>query len=393
MSAKRKRPSRELHDAFENDIDLDLAVEEAAVETAEPTQHETAPRGDQRDLIERVRPSEMIPDRFQPRPILPVDLHHRYFDGDLNCYEVAAEWLQLAEEDKGHRSRIAELVSMADSVDDHGQIKAITGSWITTEDGGYVFRIETGERRYWGACLKRVLKGAEDEPLLRVEAVDEPSVERQIVENRHAQPPTAVAQAREIAALLLKKMDIHPDPEHEDPYEFFRQALDPPGRQRLPRGIWDEIEPIMQVTQRRMRQILSVLRLPTELLEIADRYEVSDRVLQAILSEPEEEWPELLEVAISRDLTGDELSVAAAARRDETPKRKRKKKPDHARSALRGLRGFSGALSRAGDKDRSEVLDTVADEIVIQEDAANVVGVLEELVSLVRTRLSALEEE
>lgn len=89
----------------------------------------------------------------------------------------------------------------------------------------------------------------------------------------------------------------------------------------------------------------------------------------------------------------EELSVAAAAQRDEPPKHKRKKKPDHAKSALRGLRGFSGALSRAGDKDRSGVLDTVANEIVIQDDAATVVRMLEELVSLMKTRMAALEED
>ncbi|NIS80613.1 MAG: hypothetical protein GTO14_10500, partial [Anaerolineales bacterium] len=267
------------------------------------------------------------------------------------------------------------------------------GSWVTNEDGSYLFRIETGERRFWGACLKAATEGTEEESLLRVEVVEEPSVERQIVENRHAQPPTTVAQAREIAALLLKKMDFEPDPSLEDPYDYFRQALDPPGRQRLPRGVWGQIEPVMQLTPRRMRQVLSVLQMPTEMLELADRYDLSDRVLQAIMSEPEEQWSALLEAAVEGGLTGVEVTAVAMHAAAEEKKRRRKRiQRDHARSALRGLRGFSGALSRAGEKKRTEVLDTVADEIVVQENAAVVLSLLDELVSLVRTRIEAMEE-
>ncbi len=398
MSNKRKRPSRELHDAFENDIDLDLApeviaepVKGAPVPEIAEARGEEAPR---RELIERIRPSEMIPDRFQPRPILPVELHRRFYGGEIDCYGAASELLQLAESDKGYRDRVAGLIAMADSVDEHGQIKPVTGTWMAIEDGRYVFQIETGERRFWGACLKAVSQETKEEPLLRVEAVDEPSVERQIVENRHAQPPTAVAQAREIAALLLSRMGQQPDPSLEDPYDYFRKALDPPGRERLPRGVWNKIEPVMQLTPRRMRQVLSVMQLPTELLEQADRYDLSDRVLQVILTQPEEQWPALMQAAIEQGLTGEELTtVVALGAVRRTPRAKKRVNPrDHARSALRGLRGFSGALSRAGEKRRDEVLGVVADEVVIQEDAAAILSILQELVGLVRIRLEALEE-
>ena len=398
MSAKRSRPKRELHDAFENDVELDLTPEAVREAPAEPRKAEIAEaRGKEekrKELIERIRPSEMIPDRFQPRPILPVEIHRRFFAGEVDCYQAAAEWLQLAESDRGHRERVDELVAMADSVDEHGQIKPITGSWAARSDGGYVFQIETGERRFWGACLRTVIQGVTEESLLRVEAVERPSVERQIIENRHAQPPTPVAQAREIAALLLKKMHYQPDPSLEDPYEYFRMAIEVPGRERLPKGIWGKLEPVMQLTPRRMRQVLGVLRLPTEILERADRYGLSDRVVQAVLAHPEEDWPALIQAAIEERLTGEELEAAAARVTTPAPLQPRRspKQRDYSRSALRGLRGFSGAMSRAGEKRRTEVLDDVADEIVIQHDAAGVLAVLEELVGLVRTRLQALEE-
>jgi len=390
-----KRVSKEIHDAFENDIEMDLSQEElGSKEIDVPVETMGVERGiPQRELIERVKPSAMLPDRFQPRPVLPVELHQRFFKGELDCYQVAAEWLRLADEDKGYRNRVGELIDMAESVDEHGQIKPITGSWEPTEEGGYRFRIETGERRFWGACLKRVLDQREDEPLLRVEAVEAPTLERQIVENRHAQPPSTVAQAREISALILKKLGFKPDPSLEDPYDYFRVAIDLPGRKRLPRGVWDELEPIMQLSHRRMQQVLSVLQFPTPLLEQADRYNLSYRVLQAVLDEPEERWGILMEAAVEQSLTGEDLAALSGG--DPTKalrKRKASKRKDYAWSALRGLRGFSGAVIRAGSKQRSEVLDATADEIVIQEDAAEFLSLLEELVSLVRTRIQALEE-
>jgi hypothetical protein len=392
MPAKSKRPRRELHDAFENDIDLDLSGM-AAKGTGPAPQAEKGDLAARRELIERVVPSVMIPDRFQPRPILPGELQARFFRGELDCYQVADAWLQLAASDLGHQERVAELMRMADSVGAHGQIKPITGSWVAAEDGSYRFQIETGERRFWGACLKAAVEGGDQEPLLRVEAVEAPSVERQIIENRHAQPPTVVAQAREIAALLLKKMGLQPDPGMADPYDYFRQALDPPGRQRLPRGIWEAMEPVMQVTPRRMRQILSVLRMPTGLLEQADRYNLSDRVLQVILAAPERDWARLLEAAIAEELTGAQLRAEAEKpeRGPQMPKPRRKPR-DHTRSALRGLRGFSGALARAGERNRAELLDSVADELVVQDDAPAILGILEELSNLVRARLAAREE-
>lgn len=397
MTAKKsKRPSRELHDAFENDVEMDLSPETLQVDTSTQPEDALAEARDRerQDLIERIRPSAIIPDRFQPRPILPVEIHRRFFGGEIDCYQAAAEWVKLADGDKGHRDRVAELVAIGDSVDEHGQIKPITGAWEQRDDGTYVFRIETGERRFWGACLKVAIHGLKEEPVLRVEAVSQPSLERQIVENRHAQPPTSVAQAREIAALLLTRMKFKPDPTLDDPYDYFRQAINLPDRKRLPRGIWNKLEPMMQLTPRRMRQVLSVLHLPTDLLEQADRYGLSDRVLQAILALPEEQWTALMEAAIMDSLTGDQISVVAE-QPSSTPSDKRRKsrrQKDYARSALRGLRGFAGALSRAGDDKRTEILDTVADEIIIQEDAAKILGELQELAGLVVTRLEALRE-
>jgi len=99
--------------------------------------------------------------------------------------------------------------------------------------------IETGERRFWAACLQYASYGAADEPLLRVEVVEKPTRQRQVLENRHAEPPSAVEQACEVAALILAEMGVRPEADLADDYDFFRIAR----TQRMPTGLWDRIIP------------------------------------------------------------------------------------------------------------------------------------------------------
>lgn len=387
----KRRYKRELHDAFENDEGLDLneAQLEEGASTAEAIE-DIFEGGPPQETIERLSPSRMIPDRYQPRPILPVDIHRRYFSGEIDCYEAAKEWIALSRKDDGHEKRIKELVSLAETVVDHGQIKPITGQWIPNPSGdGFLFQIETGERRFWGACLKSVLDGAESEPVLRVEAVEAPSIERQIVENRHAEPPSAVAQAREIAGLILHRMDILPTENFDDPYDYFRNAIELPDRERMPKGFWSKIQPLMQLSPRRMRQILAVLELRTGILEKADRFDLSYRVLAAIHSAPEEIRSELIDQAVEQDLSGEEVQVLAARliAKEDLPKKRSQRKADPAKSALRGLRGFSNAFQRVPSKRRGNMLDDLADEIMVTGEAPEIVGLLDELSRLVRARM------
>jgi hypothetical protein len=340
------------------------------------------------ERIERLAPSKMIPDRFQPRPLLPLEIAQRYFSGSIDCYQAAAEWLQLAEGDAGMREQVGRLLAMGDSFAAHGQIKAITGSWMARADGQYVFRIETGERRFWAACLQYVREDRQEEPELRVEVVAHPTRQRQVLENRHAEEPTAVGQAREIAALVLAEVGMEPSPEIADPYDYFRQALAIP---RMPRGLWDKMIPLMQVSRPRMEQLLAILKLPTPLLEKANRSRLPYRVLGAILSESPDKWEALVDAAIAGGLRGEDIPEAAAApdlalsAEANPPPVSRRLQPVDA--AFRGVRGFSRALARVPGRGRARVMDDLADEIFVRGDAEPMMALLEELAQLLRMRV------
>jgi hypothetical protein len=339
------------------------------------------------ERIERLKPGQMLPDRFQPRRLLPVSLREAFFSGQINCYQAATEWLALARSDPGYRPEIERLLAMGGSFEEHGQIKPITGTWIPTEDGHYIFLIETGERRFWAACLQAASRHAAEEPLLRVEVVSQPTRQRQVLENRHAEVPSAVGQACEVSALILAELQIPPQPGLQDEYDYFRQARS----QRMPAGLWDKIIPIMQLTRTRMVQLLNILQLPTSLLDLADRYRLPERVLREVLSLPHEQWDAMIRTSIQNSLTSEEIADAAErAVKGEAvhPHQHPTGRPEPGRVAANGLRRFAVTLGDLDDFEQAQALDEIADTLVATHQAEGVLILLGELARLVQARLS-----
>ncbi len=343
------------------------------------------------ERIERLAPSQMLPDRFQPRRLLPAGLRAAFFNGKLDCYQAAAEWLSLARADPAQHVEVERLLAMGDSFGEHGQIKAITGAWVSAPGGQYRFQIETGERRFWAACLQRVATRAAAEPLLRVEVVPAPTRQRQVLENRHAEPPSAVGQACEVAALILAELKITPDPAVEDEFEYFRQAR----AQRMPAGLWDRLMPIMQLTRPRMVQLLNILQLPSHLLELADRHRLPERVLREVLSAPAQAWERTLRASIQNQLTSDEVAELTAAaplapsQAAAHPRQTEARPPmDPSRQALRSLRRFAFTIADLDEFGQAQALDEIADALIVSNQADGMVVLLGELARMLEARIT-----
>jgi hypothetical protein len=339
------------------------------------------------ERIERLKPSQMIPDRFQPRRLLPAELRAAFYSGKMNCYQAAMEWLSLAQSDPGTNQEVERLLAMGSSFEEHGQIKSITGKWVMDGNGEYVFQIETGERRFWAACLQYAASGQEEEPLLRVEVVDKPTRQRQVLENRHAEPPSAVEQACEVAALILAELDMHPEDDLADDYDYFRIAR----TQRMPTGLWDRIMPIMQLTRPRMVQLLNILQLPSSQLDLADRYRLSERVLREILAAPRDQWERMIRLSIQNQLTSEEVSEIASTAvppQDKTGHRTPPPiLPEPGRQAARSMRRFVLTLNDLDRSGQDRALDEIANTLVVKGNGKSALLFLDELVRLIRARL------
>ena len=378
-------PPRKRFSAFD---DLSPEDQPEKVKVKAPDMGVTEAEEPQVERIERLKPSQMLPDRFQPRRLLPPSLRVSFYSGKINCYQAAMEWLDMAGTDNGIHQEVERLLAMGSSFGEHGQIKSITGSWVAKSNGEYVFQIETGERRFWAACLQYASSGAHDEPLLRVEVVAHPTRQRQVLENRHAEPPSAVEQACEVASLILADLGIAAPAEIADDYEYFRIAR----TQRMPAGLWERIMPIMQLTRPRMVQLLNILQMPSPQLDQADRYRLSERVLREVLATPREQWERMIRLAIQNQLTSDEVAeIATAPQPGPEPAGERRVStpvlPEPGRQATRSLKRFFSTLNELDDYDRDQVLDEIADTIAGRDSAAGALELLEELTRLIRARL------
>jgi len=260
---------------------------------------------------------QIIPDQFQPRPILPLEIKEPFINGEIDWQEAAALWLKMAEEDPAVSYRVNTLVDLGETFTEHGQIKTVTGVWEKV-NGKTVFHLETGERRFWATALSAVKEGLNEEPYLESREIDDQrrSRERQVVENIHAESPTAVARAREIASLVLSKLEL---PEEKDPlrggnigeYDYFRSVLDLKsltGKNKMPTGIWEKIGEVMGLSRPVMVRHLDILKLPNELQYLADLNRLSERVLREIIKLPAGQWEKVIKKAVKDSLTAQEMS-------------------------------------------------------------------------------------
>lgn len=379
MADKRKR-----FNAFEDPIDSQTSSQPAGKITPGFTQPKAQNDQPPVERIERLKPSQMMPDRFQPRRLLPSSIRNPFFNGTIDCYQAAERWLTLARQDASYQSVIDRLTAMGGSFEEHGQIKPVTGTWSNVKSR-YVFVIETGERRFWAACLQVVLHKSKDEPQIRVEVIQKPTRQRQVLENRHAEQPSAVSQACEVASLILAELNMTPDPNQNDEFDYFRQAR----LQRMPVGLWDKIMPVMQLTRPRMVQLLNILQLPTPLLELSDRYRLPERVLREVLYLPADQWERMLRLSIEESLTSDDLAVIKEPDKEKknAPQPTGRKAHPPVEIAWVGLRRFLSAIQSLDEVTLSQSLDDIADSILTGGKADSALRILEELTTLVKARV------
>ncbi len=382
MSTKSRKRSNAFEDFPQNETKSSVVSINNDVPSLRPV---TRPQPVSMERIERLNPSQMMPDRFQPRRLLPQTLRQDFYSKTADCYETARRWLELAKIDTTYQSTIDTLINMGGSFQEHGQIKPITGHWIGQPDSDYVFEIETGERRFWAACFNHVVNKSSIEPILRVEVVKQPTRQRQVLENRHAEPPSAVGQACEIASLILAELKIAPDANAKDEYDYFRQVRNI----RMPSGLWNKLMPLMQLSRVRMVQLLNILDLPNALLENADIQKVPERILREILALPSQEWGPALNSAISNGLTALEISEMSGSHTQSSKKKAGGSSfLPPAKLAVSGLRRFGSSLGTLDRKEKSEALDEIANEIFVAGNADDLLNLLKELSEMIEARIS-----
>lgn len=153
--------------------------------------------------------SAIRPDPGQPRRLLPPGLYERLFAGEEPA-RVLADWLaqaqKLAKQSPGDLSlqKVGKLRQLADTIEQHGLINAITIQENSTAPGAD-YLIITGERRWWAHVLLN-LEGR----MVKTQAADEIAAKvvpaeavraLQLIENMARDDLTAWERATGIQAL------------------------------------------------------------------------------------------------------------------------------------------------------------------------------------------------
>ena len=206
---------------------------------------------------------------------------------------------------------------MGESLLKQGQVNPINVAKHFREDATFVWRIESGERRFWAKWLL-VVDGITKDRTSHAVLRDKLDPARQAVENLQTESLSAIGEARQIARLFLAELGLTPEhviaqdiPPGGD--EYFRIALRPTselllGRKRLPRGYWPKLEKIVGNKRQHLERKLQLLKLPGTLLSTADLHRLTERQLREIISRPEKEWESLILHTIKYKITGPELA-------------------------------------------------------------------------------------
>jgi hypothetical protein len=250
--------------------------------------------------------SQVLPDRFQSRVILPPDLKGAFFSGAMDCYQVAQNLLAAAEGDPGLRRQADDLLQLGQSILNEGQIEPATGSWIQVPGLGPRFFLEAGERRFWSLVLNAVQQQLQEEPRLQAVEQKDTSRLRQVAENVQREDISAVDLGKAVASLILVFQEKYPDPNAANEMDYYRQALN----DRLPHGLWPELERIVGFARPHMVRHLQILKLSDELLYLASLYRVPERRLRVIVAAPQRQQRELLISAIEEQMSSEEIERA-----------------------------------------------------------------------------------
>lgn len=237
-----------------------------------------------RQSVYRVPLSMVLPDRFQARFTLPGKIRERFFNGTITWHQAAAEWLAMARRDRLIQREMTELLFLGDSLKGDGQIKPVTGQ-VIQQEGREVFLLLTGERRFWATALKAVQSGATDEPYLLAIIDNDPTLEKQIAENMAYKPLNAVAKARAAARVVLEANQISPQPGQNE-YTYFRQVSDI----RLTEELKASLQEMLQLERTYFGRLMKFFDLPEDLVELADRADMPERVLREIMAFDASKW-------------------------------------------------------------------------------------------------------
>ena len=287
--------------------------------------------------VERILLEMVRPDPVQPRRVLPEAIHFAFHGNRLTPTQALRELVQLVQVAARQRGRpfnsvlelllqadderdeeatavlspeerlLRDLVNLAVTIRDDGQVNPLTVVDVS-QGATRLFRIETGERRYWSTWLLRdFIPEYTGDGMVPCIIIPEQrsSVFRQAKENTVRSGLSAVALARQ-AALLLLTVHGFEIPAYAVNNDFYRQALELDLRSK--REYTNAILSAMGgIEKAQFSRIKALLRLSDEAFEMADRHNLDEKKLRYVLPLSPEYHAEIIRQIIDFDLSSKQV--------------------------------------------------------------------------------------
>jgi hypothetical protein len=292
--------------------------------------------------VERILLEMVRPDPVQPRRVLPEYIHVAFHNHQATPtqalrelvkqvqivarqrgrpFNSVLELLPNADDEGGEEDNVVwspeehflrDLVNLAVTIRDDGQVNPLT-VFDVSQGVTRLFRIETGERRYWATWLLRdFIPGYTGDGMIPciIIPANRSSVFRQAKENTARSGLTAVALARQ-AALLLLSVHGYEIPTYAVGNDFYRQALELDLRGK--REYTDAVLSAMGGIQRgQFSYIKGLLRLSDEALELADRHAIEEGRLRHVTNLAPEYHAEIVRQIIDFNLSAKQVREMCA---------------------------------------------------------------------------------
>ena len=296
----------------------------------------------ERLLLEMVRP-----DPVQPRRVLPERIYQAFHANRMTPTQALRELIQTAQlaarqngrpfsnvldllgnpDDESENETpqlspeeqlVRDLVNLAVTIRDDGQVNPLTVV-DATQGVTRLYRIETGERRYWATWLLRdFIPGYESDGMIPCIIIpsERASAFRQAKENTARTGLSAIAMARQ-AALLLLYVHGYEIPDGPVTHDFYRQALelDLRGKREYTEQIFSAMGGIKKAY---FSTIKALLYLSDEAAEIADRHNIEEGKLRHVLPLLPEYHAEVVQQIVDFNLTSKQVKDLCQADGNET---------------------------------------------------------------------------
>jgi hypothetical protein len=363
--------------------------------------------------VERILLELVRPDPVQPRRVLPERIHFAFHQNRLTPTQALRELVQIAQVAARQRGRpfssvlellprsdddseetpdvqlspeeqlLRDLVNLAVTIRDDGQVNPL--SVVDVSQGvTRLYRIETGERRFWANWLLRdFIPGYDGDGMIPciVVPAERSSVFRQAKENTARAGLSAIAMARQ-AALLLLAIHDYEIPDGPVSNDFYRQALDLDLRGK--REYSDVVLAAMGgIGKMRFSQLKSLLKLSDEAMELADRHNIDEFRLRPLLDLPAEAQAEMVQQIVQFDLTGRQIKDICDQKQEEETSDLEEKISPEVKRLLR--------LIKTVEQEKPE---NVAQAVMHEEKNIHMARArLQTMISLVHDALQYLPEE